>query len=219
MKLKIKEFNKLARENDYACGYDLWICLDGGEDAYSLLQKGTCELGYEMARKIYNTFGEVGAIKVIDFGEETIGSFKSKYIEVGNALIGVTDMDDNAFALRSPLLKDELIYLFEHGKPIRKVFPDWYFTGEFFSFDRRALKEWKESKGMTWAEIAQEIGLSPADLAWKRAARWRWTMMDLICFLDLMGAKDLFNIVFFPSVKLRTEIKKRIDENEQGGNK
>lgn len=220
MKLKINEFEKLAREQDYACGYDLWICMDGGDDAYHQLQKGNCGIGYEMVRKIYNTFGEAETVRVVDFEEDTIEGLKSKYIKLDKTLIGVADNDDNTTNdLRELVLDEELIYLFEHEESKHIVYPEWYFTSKCFTIHRRGFTAWKNRSGLSWGEIAMELGIGRSELMRKQSGKWRWTMMDLICLIELMGAKELFGILFFPSIKLREEIKRRIFENEKGGQK
>lgn len=48
-------------------------------------QKGY-RIGYEIVRDLYNKYGQAVVGKIIDFEDETIESFKSKYILVGKRL-------------------------------------------------------------------------------------------------------------------------------------
>lgn len=50
-----------------------------------LLEQGK-QIGYEAVKDIYNKHGEQAVEKLIDFEEETLNGFKSKYILVGNKL-------------------------------------------------------------------------------------------------------------------------------------
>ena len=43
-------------------------------------------IGYEVVRELFNKYGQAVVSKMIDFEEETIESFKSKYILVGKML-------------------------------------------------------------------------------------------------------------------------------------
>ncbi len=43
-------------------------------------------IGYEVVRELFNKYGQAVVSKIIDFEEETIESFKSKYILVGKRL-------------------------------------------------------------------------------------------------------------------------------------
>lgn len=53
--------------------------------ALKILEQGN-EIGYDAVRDIYNKLGEHVVLQIIDFGEETLNGFKSKYIQVGNKL-------------------------------------------------------------------------------------------------------------------------------------
>lgn len=48
-------------------------------------QKGY-RMGYELVRDLYNKYGQAVVKKIIDFEEETLESFKSKFILVGKRL-------------------------------------------------------------------------------------------------------------------------------------
>lgn len=54
-------------------------------EVISLLEQGN-EIGYDAVKDIYNKLGEKAVLQIIDFGEETLNGFKSKYVEVGNKL-------------------------------------------------------------------------------------------------------------------------------------
>ena len=50
-----------------------------------LLEQGN-EIGYDAVRDLYNSLGEQTVTEIIDFEEETLDGFKSKYIQVGDIL-------------------------------------------------------------------------------------------------------------------------------------
>ena len=50
-----------------------------------LLEQGG-KIGYDAVREIYNDLGEQTVAEIIDFEEETLDGFKSKYIQVGDTL-------------------------------------------------------------------------------------------------------------------------------------
>lgn len=210
MKLKIDEFENLARENDYQSGCDLWIRLGGGDLAYPLLDK--VKIGHGIARQIYNAFGAEITERVIDFEDETLDGLKSKYIEVGQTLVGVTDMDseDKHLEIHNQERDRELLYLFENGKPMRSVFPEWYFTAEQYSINRNKFTKWKKRSGKSWGEIQAELGISRADFYWKLQKHFSWTMLDLICLVELMGTKELYRVFEFPSRSLKEKVRQSI---------
>ena len=85
MKLKIEEFEGLAKRKGLHSGYMLCRKIGGGRSAYSLVEKGI-GVGYEVIKNLYNFVGEKETVKVVDFEEETINGFKAKYIELGDQL-------------------------------------------------------------------------------------------------------------------------------------
>ena len=85
MKLKIEEFEELAKRKGFQSGYRLWLHLDGGMFAYKLARNGV-HLGYEFVKNLYNEMGAKETLAVIDFDKETFDVFKAKYIEVAGKL-------------------------------------------------------------------------------------------------------------------------------------
>lgn len=85
MKLKIQEFEDLAKRKGYVEGKRLMKKLGAGFKAYGCF-KGGCRLGYELAKDLYNKVGEAEFVKVIDFEEDTLSGFKQKYILIGDKL-------------------------------------------------------------------------------------------------------------------------------------
>ena len=84
MKLKIINFNELAAEKGYS-GKSLLLKLGAGKNAYECFENG-CGIGYDLAKDLYNFFGEAKFIKIINFEGDTLNGFKSKYVKVGNKL-------------------------------------------------------------------------------------------------------------------------------------
>ena len=64
---------------------ELSMHLDIPLSALDVLEQGN-EIGYEVAKDIYNKHGEKVIRQIIDFGEETMDGFKSKYVLVGKRL-------------------------------------------------------------------------------------------------------------------------------------
>ena len=86
MKLKMDEFEELAKRKRFRSGYYLWRYIDGGRSSFSLIKEGA-SVGNEVIKNLYNTVGEKEMINVVDFEEgETINGFKAKYIEVDGKL-------------------------------------------------------------------------------------------------------------------------------------
>lgn len=85
MKLKIKEFESLAKRQGYKDGEALFLRLGGGWKTYKSLKRGN-QIGYEFVRELYNEFGALTMLEVIDLEGETIQSFKSKFVAVGGIL-------------------------------------------------------------------------------------------------------------------------------------
>lgn len=50
-----------------------------------LLEQGG-KIGYDAVREIYNDLGERTVAEIIDFEEESLDGFKSKYIQAGDTL-------------------------------------------------------------------------------------------------------------------------------------
>jgi len=213
MKLKVKEFEDFSTDKGYASGIYLWVELGGGIDAYSALCKNGCDLGYEMARKIFNTYGQAVAERIIDFENDTIEGFKSKYLLVGKTLASVTDIDekDDEYLISG---ESDLIYLLMYGKPKRKIFPDWYFTWQHYSIRKWKFVNWKNKNGKSWREINEELGLSRNALNKRLNSFGGWTMIDMICLCDLMGARELLNVIYFKTKEQRLKMQKLI----YGGN-
>lgn len=84
MKLKIDEFENYAKRNRMSASAMLEK-FGGGKLAYNQLKKGKA-LGYDIARNMYNALGEWVFLTLIDFEEETLDGFKSKFVQVGTKL-------------------------------------------------------------------------------------------------------------------------------------
>lgn len=205
MKLKVKEFEEFSTQKGYSNGLFLWVELGGGIDAYGVICKGKCGLGYEMARKIFNTYGQAVTGQLIDFENDTMEGFKSKYLLVGKTLASVTDMDekDDEYLISG---ESDLIYLLMYGKPKRKVFPDWYFTWQHYSIRKYKFMSWKNKHGKSWREIREELGMSRNALKNRLNRIGGWTMIDMICLCDLMGTRELFNVIYFKTKKQRLKM-------------
>lgn len=85
MRLKFKEFDDLAKRKGFRTGKILIKRVGGGDSTLSCLKAG-CQVGDEIAKNIYNRFGEEETLKVVDFEEDSINGLKARYIQIGNKL-------------------------------------------------------------------------------------------------------------------------------------
>lgn len=85
MKLNIKGCRTYCKDNGIKNYVELAELFGLSVTVIRLLEQGI-EIGYDAVRDIYNKLGQVAVLQMIDFGEETLNGFKSKYIEVGNRL-------------------------------------------------------------------------------------------------------------------------------------
>ena len=85
MRLKIDNFERLAKERGFRSGYDLAVDIGFGRNAYHYIRKGG-KVGSDIVAEIFNHFGEEVTFDVIDFEEDTLNGFTSKYIRIGNKL-------------------------------------------------------------------------------------------------------------------------------------
>lgn len=85
MKLNIKGCRAYCEEHSIGNYMTLSETLGLNVTVIGLLEQGI-EIGYDAVRDIYNRLGEKAVLQLIDFGEETLNGFKSKYVSVGNKL-------------------------------------------------------------------------------------------------------------------------------------
>lgn len=85
MKLNIMGCRAFCERKGIKNYAELSKVLELSVEVISLLEQGN-EIGYDAVKDIYNKLGEKAVLQIIDFGEETLNGFKSKYVEVGNKL-------------------------------------------------------------------------------------------------------------------------------------
>lgn len=85
MKLNIKGCREYCEQNGIADYAELARILGLSVIVVRLLEQGI-EIGYEAVKDIYNELGETAVLQLIDFGEETLNGFKSKYVVIGKRL-------------------------------------------------------------------------------------------------------------------------------------
>ena len=85
MKLNIAGCRAFIERNGIEDYQSLSSALGISVSVLELLEQGG-RIGYDAVREIYNDLGEQTVTEIIDFEEETLDGFKSKYIQVGNAL-------------------------------------------------------------------------------------------------------------------------------------
>ena len=85
MKLNIKGCRAYCKRHGIRNYVELAERLELSTPVVRLLEQGN-EIGYDAVKDIYNKLGEAAVLQLIDFGEETLNGFKSKYVQVGNQL-------------------------------------------------------------------------------------------------------------------------------------
>lgn len=85
MKLNIAGCRAFIERNGIKDYQALSSVLGVSVSVLKLLEQGG-RIGYDAVREIYNDLGEQTVAELIDFEEETLDGFKSKYIQVGDAL-------------------------------------------------------------------------------------------------------------------------------------
>ena len=85
MKLNIAGCRAFIERNGIEDYQSLSSVLGVSVSVLKLLEQGG-KIGYDAVREIYNDLGEQTVAENIDFEEETLDGFKSKYIQVGDAL-------------------------------------------------------------------------------------------------------------------------------------
>lgn len=85
MKLNIKGCQRYCEQKGITNYVELAHVLELSVVVVRLLEQGIV-IGYDAVKDIYNKHGEQTVEKLIDFEEETLNGFKSKYILVGNKL-------------------------------------------------------------------------------------------------------------------------------------
>ena len=85
MKLNVKGCREFIRERNIKDYAELAKEFESEVVALKRLEEGA-PVGYDFVRDLYNKFGEDAVRRLIDFGEETIDGFKSKYVLIGNRL-------------------------------------------------------------------------------------------------------------------------------------
>ena len=85
MKLNIAGCRAFIERNGIEDYQALSSVLGVSVSVLELLEQGG-RIGYDAVREIYNDLGEQTIAEIIDFEEETLDGFKSKYIQVGDCL-------------------------------------------------------------------------------------------------------------------------------------
>lgn len=78
MKFKIKALNKFVKRRGIHTYQELAVELGVDENLIRLAEYGT-RIGYDAVKNIYNRIGERETLRIINFEEETLRGFKSKY--------------------------------------------------------------------------------------------------------------------------------------------
>lgn len=85
MKLNILGCRSYCERKEIKDYKELSKVLELSVEVILLLEKGN-EIGYDAVKDIYNKLGERTVLQIIDFEEETLNGFKSKYACIGGKL-------------------------------------------------------------------------------------------------------------------------------------
>ena len=85
MKLNIAGCRAFIERNGIEDYQSLSSVLGVSISVLELLEQGG-KIGYDAVREIYNNLGEQTVTEIVDFEEETLDGFKSKYVQVGDTL-------------------------------------------------------------------------------------------------------------------------------------
>ena len=85
MKLNIKGCSSYCEKHGIKNYVELANLFELSVIAIRILEQGI-QIGYEAVKDIYNKLGEKSVLQIINFEEETLNGFKSKYLLVGNTL-------------------------------------------------------------------------------------------------------------------------------------
>lgn len=85
MKLNVKGCKAYCERKGIKSYKQLAKVLELSEEAIKLFEKGS-KIDHDAVKDIYNKLGEKVVVQIINFEEETLNGFKSKYVQIGNQL-------------------------------------------------------------------------------------------------------------------------------------
>lgn len=85
MKLNVDGCRSYCKQNGIKDYKELAQVFELSVTVVRLLEQGI-EIEYDAVKDIYNKLGEAVVLQIIDFEEETLNGFKSKYVQIGKTL-------------------------------------------------------------------------------------------------------------------------------------
>lgn len=85
MKLIIDKFEDFANKQGYKSGLQVLKEFECSRDAYEFFKQGG-RIGSDLVAEMYNRFGADVVLDFIDFEEDTLNGFESKYVKIGTHL-------------------------------------------------------------------------------------------------------------------------------------
>lgn len=85
MKLNVDGCRRFCEQNGIKNYKELAQVFELSVTVVRLLEQGI-EIEYDAVKDIYNKLGEAVVLQIIDFEEETLNGFKSKYVQIGKIL-------------------------------------------------------------------------------------------------------------------------------------
>ncbi len=85
MRLNVKGCKAYCEQKEIKSYAQLAEVLELSEEVIRILEQGN-EIDHDAVKDIYNKLGERVVKQIINFEEETLNGFKSKFIQIGNKL-------------------------------------------------------------------------------------------------------------------------------------
>lgn len=79
-----------------------------------------------------------------------------------------------------------------------------------YSLKKQKLKKWVYENNRSQPYVAQVMGMNEKDFKKKLNNRELFTERELRKFIYLVGAKDAFNIIYFPTLKQKQEVYQKV---------
>ena len=86
------------------------------------------------------------------------------------------------------------------------------------SLKNRALKIWLERRGITQREVARVLELSKQEFRQKLYKHSKFDMRQITKLIRFMGAMAAIEVIWFPTIEVKTRIKKYVKEGQMSGN-
>lgn len=77
------------------------------------------------------------------------------------------------------------------------------------------LKKWVYAKRKTQAFVARKMNLTPEEFSRKLQAGEKFNQTEIRALVKLMGAKNAFNVIFFPTMEIKKMVWQEVFERHK----